>query len=183
MFGLTADQWSIINGFANWLAAAGTISAVVVSLYLSMKGGKRRAHLTVNLMLMAEQGSEHHPEHIVFRLVNTGDRSFHPGSIGWVFGKKKNRTSFIQMFDRQLSNDLPTLQASGVANKWLFSVDDQRWFKKMAESLGSDWKKNIKSLRALATTTTGEEFLCAPSDTILEKIKVECLRIANPTGS
>ncbi|WP_210014963.1 hypothetical protein [Pseudomonas palmensis] len=177
MFGLTVEEWGVINGFANWLAAIGTISAVIVSLYLSTKGGKRNANLSVNLMLMAEQGSDHHPEHIVYKLVNTGDRSFHPDSIGWVFGKKKDRSSFIQLFDRQLSNDLPTLQASGVANKWLFSVDDQRWFTKMAESLGADWKRNIKTLRALATTTTGEEFLCIPGDTILTKIKEQCLAI------
>ncbi|MBO9552130.1 hypothetical protein [Pseudomonas sp.] len=131
----------------------------------------------MNLMLMAEPGAEHHPEHIVFKLVNTGDRSFHPDSIGWVFGKKKARSSFIQMFDRALSDDLPTLQASGVAHKWLFSVDDQRWFAKMAESLGADWKSNIKTLRALATTTTGEEFLCVPGETIIAKIKEQCLSL------
>lgn len=175
MFGLTIEEWSVINGFANWFAAFGTISAVVVSLYLSTKGGKRSANLSVSLMLMAEQGSDHHPEFIVYKLVNTGDRSFHPDSIGWVYGKKKERSCFIQLFDRSLSNDLPTLQASGVASKWLFSVDDQRWFSKMAESLGADWKKNIKTLRALATTTTGEEFLCIPASTITDKIKAQCL--------
>ncbi|MDK1397979.1 hypothetical protein [Pseudomonas protegens] len=173
MFGITAEQWGIINGFANWLAAIGTISAVAVSLYLSMKSGKRTAKLSARLMLMAEIGSEHHPEHIIFSLVNTGDRTINTDSIGWVVGKK-TKQYFIQLWDRTLSHPMPLMQASGVSGKWLFNVDDGRWFSQMAESLGANWKKDIKTLKALATTTTGEEFFATPSKELFEKLKVAC---------
>lgn len=179
--GVSKDYWEIINGFANWLAAIGTVSAVVVSLYLSVKTSKRTAKLSAQLMLMAELGSDTHPEHIVFRLVNTGDRVINTDSIGWVFGKKEKQY-FIQFHDRTLSNQLPLMQASGVAGKWLFNVQDGVWFAEMAKSLGENWKQEIKTLKALATATTGEEFFATPTKELLEKLKLECERIALTTA-
>lgn len=173
MFGVTAEQWGIINGFANWLAAIGTISAVIVSLYLSTKSGKRTATLSARLMLMAELGSETHPAHIVFALVNTGDRTIYTDQIGWVVGRKEKKY-FVQLFDRTLSHQMPLLQTSGVSGKWLFSVDDGSWFTRMAETLGSSWRKDLKTLKALASTTTGEQYLAVPSKEIIEKIKAAC---------
>ncbi|WP_150651040.1 hypothetical protein [Pseudomonas fluorescens] len=178
--GVSKDYWEIINGFANWLAAVGTISAVVFSLRLAAKSSKRTAQLSVKLMLLAEIGVDHHPEHIMFSMVNTGDRVFHTDSIGWLFGKKEKQY-FQQLFDRQMSSQMPLMQASGVAGKWIFNVQDGHWFSRMAHFLGDDWKKNIKTFKAIATTTTGEEFYAFPSQELLVKLRLACeTRTATP---
>lgn len=178
--GVSKDHWEIINGFANWLAAIGTISAVIISLHLSAKSSKRTARLSVNLTLIIEVGSDQHPEHIMFSVVNTGDRVFHTSSIGWLFGKK-DKQYFQQLFDHQMSSQMPLMQASGVTGKWIFNVQDGYWFSRMANFLGDDWKKNIKTFKAITTTTTGEEFLAFPSKDLLEKLRFACeARTANP---
>jgi len=174
MLGLTAEQWEIVNGWANWLSAVGTISAVVFSLYLAAKNGRREAKLSAGVRLLAISGAENHPEMINFHLVNTGDKSFYITAIGWYFGRKRNRSHFIQLHDRTMSSALPVSVQPGEAAHWCFETGSNDWFGKMAETLGADWKSNLKSLRAIASTTTGEDYICEPEQNLISKLVEAC---------
>lgn len=174
MLGLSVDQWNIVNGWANWLSALSTIAAVIFSLYVANRAGRREAKLTVGVRLLAISGAENHAEMIHFHLVNLGDKSFYVTAIGWYFGKKKKRSHFMQMYDRTLSSPLPAAVQPGEAANWCFQSGEGDWFIKMAESLGADWKSNIRTLRAIASTTTGEDFVCTPEPPLIDKLSEAC---------
>lgn len=170
MWGLSYEQWGVINGLANWLSAVATISAVVVSLWLAMRTGKRKGKLTVVVMAIAQRVATTHPRYVTFHLVNTGDRSFHATAVGWYFGGKRNRQHFMQLLDNRESAPLPMVVQPGEFARWMFSVDDGSWYSSWRDELkGSE--KHLKSLRAIVSTSTGEDFICKPHESVLAGIR------------
>ncbi|WP_143478388.1 hypothetical protein [Pseudomonas aeruginosa] len=170
MWGLSFDQWGVINGFANWLSAIATISAVIVSLWLAMRTGKRKGKLSVTIMVIAERGATVHPRYLTFHLVNTGDRSFYATAVGWYFGGKRNRRHFVQLIDMRESSPLPMVIQPGEFGRWMFSVDDGGWFSSWKDELQGK-ESNLKTLRAIVSTSTGEDFVCTPHESVLSGIR------------
>lgn len=68
-----------IGTLADWLTAVGTISAVVVALYLSRKDDKPRARVkaSVSHLMTVDEGVSPYPVSISLGIVNTGKIPIH----------------------------------------------------------------------------------------------------------
>ena len=66
--GVAKSTWDIVNGFANWLAAIGSIAAAVVALYIANRSARPTARLSVGHRISIGSGStEPYPEYAVDR--------------------------------------------------------------------------------------------------------------------
>lgn len=172
VFGLEKDQWDVINGLANWLAAVGTISAVVLSLRLARASSSVRAKLSANARTIFHgDGSPGRPI-IEFQLINEGFRPFEVVSLGWHYGKRKSRRSFVQLFNWNASSPLPLRLQETERGAWHFQTDQGAvWYTRMSGEFSSDWKRELRSLRAFASLSTGESIECSPDPFILEQLR------------
>lgn len=179
LLGLSKDHWEIINGFANWLAAIGTITAVVVSLYLARNGSRPKAKLSVFPIVVVGLNAsctETRTGYIDMRAVNSGDREFKVVSIGWRMGKRKKVKFFMQNFSLDASSPLPIRLSHGEYANWRALVETQQnWYASIAEQFESNWHAELKSLRFIMSTSIGDEFVCVPDGKIIQRIQEELL--------
>jgi hypothetical protein len=85
--GLSLHEWEVVNGFANWLVAIGTIAAVVVALRLARKQDKPRVALRAEVSWgWFAKGSEKNREYLSVSAVNVGDRPMTVSHLSLRFG-------------------------------------------------------------------------------------------------
>jgi hypothetical protein len=176
LFGISKSEWELYNSFSNWLSAIGTIAAVAVSLHLARKSGRPRATVSAGHRLVLVPGSKAKPKEVlVFRVVNTGDRSIRVTSIGWRIGVRNTRQA-IQMFDPMQSNPLPVELSHGQEASWVIPLDfgDDPWMKSFARKmLHPNPRWSCFTLRAEAYTSLGDVFRSKPEPGLLRRIEEE----------
>jgi hypothetical protein len=174
LFGIAKSQWAIINSFANWLSAIGTLAAVIVSLYLARRISRPRVQLSVGHRIMFETGSKPpFPEFILFQVVNTGDRTIRVTQIGWKAGLWKKRFS-IQMYDPSLSSNLPVEISHGQEAKFFIPLHARQepWLKFFArDMLMPHYRISCSTLRAQVFLSLGNVFQTKPERSLMTKIK------------
>jgi hypothetical protein len=80
--------WQIIP---LWLSCIGTVSAVIVALYLSRRDRSIRCSANVNISTLVEQNSTNTEDYLSITVTNIGYRAFVFTGIGWrkgIFKKK-----------------------------------------------------------------------------------------------
>ncbi|MGH8655769.1 MAG: hypothetical protein ACREYE_27930 [Gammaproteobacteria bacterium] len=87
------ETWVFLNTFADWVAAIGSISAVVVALYLARRDDQARLDIGAGLrMLVLGAGLTDEPEEVVtIRITNIGRRDVQVIGLGWRIGIFKRR--------------------------------------------------------------------------------------------
>jgi hypothetical protein len=125
LFGIGKAEWELYNSFSNWLSALATLAAVLVSLHLARRAGIPRATVSVGHRLIITPGEKRKPpEVIVFRIVNTGDRTIRVTNIGWRVGLHKRRHA-LQLYDERQSSPMPIELAHGQEAQWTVPLDIQ----------------------------------------------------------
>jgi hypothetical protein len=79
---LDQETWRFINTFAPWLSAAGTVTAVAVSLYLARQDRRVRLSVNASIWILQTLGQEDHEEFITVNVI----RSFREITVtgfGW----------------------------------------------------------------------------------------------------
>src|SRR5436190_14573379 len=79
------ETWRFINSFAPWLSALGTISAVIVSLYLALRTARVRLQIVSGIYHVARIGQTlaQSAKVIQIRAINTGFREVTIQGIMW----------------------------------------------------------------------------------------------------
>lgn len=176
LFGIGKAQWEMINSFANWLAAVGTVAAVIVSLYLASRN-THKAQLSCGLRILIGPGSEEpYPEYVVFRVVNHGDRLLRVTQIGWRSGLWKKRYA-IQLYEETMSSKLPVDLEHGQEAQWFIptNVAGEPWpsyFSRAA--LLPHYRLACFTLRAQAHTSIGKIFEAKPEANLRSKLLQTC---------
>lgn len=177
LFGISKSEWELINSFANWLSAIGTLAAVVVSLYLARRLSSPTAKLTVGHRIVMTPGVKGpNPEYIQFHIVNTGDRPIRVTGIGWKVGLWKKRQA-VQMFEGLMSSPLPVDLAHGQEAKWFvpLSVREEPWLTYFAKGmLMPNYRLSCFSLRGQAFISTGRVFNIKPESSLLSMLRDAC---------
>ena len=165
IFGIGKAEWELYNSFSNWLSALATLAAVLVSLHLARRSGTPRATVSVGHRLLITPGQiGKTPEIIVFRIVNTDDRSIRVTNIGWQIGLIKKRYA-LQMYDSAQSSPLPVEIAHGQEAQWTISLDarEQPWLEYFSHRM---MRPNLwlscATLKAQFYTSVGEVFVVKP---------------------
>lgn len=181
LFGISKSEWELINSFANWLSAIGTLAAVAVSLYLASRLSIPTAKLTVGHRIIIEPGMKGQPpEYVLFQIVNTGDRPIRVTGIGWKVGLWKKRQA-VQMSEALISSPLPVDLAHGQEAKWFIplSAREEPWLRYFAKGmLMPNYRVSCFSLRAQAFISTGRIFNVKPESNLLSKLRAACKELA-----
>jgi hypothetical protein len=183
--GIAKSQWVIINSFAPWFSAIGTLTAVAVSLYLANRVSRPRVQVSAGYRIMIETGyKEPYPEFIVIRAVNTGDRTVRVTQIGWKVGLCKKRFA-VQMFDPSVSSMLPIELSHGQEAKWYIPLDlrEEPWLNRFAKQvLMPCYRTSCFTLRAQVFLSLGNVFQTRPEKTLIAKMRSVCEGLEKKTG-
>lgn len=184
--GIDKATWDIVNGFANWFAALGSVAAAVVALYIANRSARPTARLSVGHRIILGPGSQKpYPEYLVFRVVNTGDRPVRIVQIGWSIRWPRRRAA-VQLYEEQISSRLPADLSHGQEATWYIPLNqDPPWTEHFAEGmLLPRYKLSLWSLRAQAFTSVGHTFTAKPERNIVERLKQAAIRVRQlPNGA
>ena len=157
--GLTPQEWEIVNGFANWLAALGTIAAVVVALWLAYRQDKPRLILQADISLVwVEKGTEKNREYLSVRAINVGDKPVTITRLSIRFGLFRKLWVAMPIPDQAVSSPFPTEITYGQEAEWLIPLEKNhfKWCENVAKFLAdSRHGTRIHFASVYATTTTG----------------------------
>lgn len=127
-------DWKLINSFAPWLSAIGTLLAVITSLYLARRENPK-LRVTTSVQVLISEAIEGNPKYFIIEIVNIGIRPVKITGVGWTIGLFKKK-SFIQMVGKDsedlvsqmYSSDYPVTLNDGEEAKWLIPLDrDNNW--------------------------------------------------------
>ena len=100
------ETWLFINSFAPWLAALGTVAAVIVSLYLARRA--LRLDIRVFAQIVATFGMEPSEELFKIGVVNHGRKAVVSQIVWWSLGFGRRKQLWIVLPPRNhLSTGLP----------------------------------------------------------------------------
>jgi hypothetical protein len=177
LFGIAKSQWDLINGLANWFAAAGSLAAAAVALYLANRAAKPSARVSVGHRIIVGPGStKPYPEFAVFRVVNTGDRPIRIIQIGWKAGLFRKRYA-VQMYDAAQSSKLPIDLSHGQEASWYvpLSASEEPWLEYFAKGmLTPRYRIALWTLRAQIYTSVGHVFEARPEEGLLKRLRAAC---------
>lgn len=135
----TPEDWRFINTFAPWLSAVGTISAVVVSLYLSTRD-KPKLKITNSIQLLITPGLDEVPRYLMIKVANIGIRPTKVVAVGWkegLFFKKSYIQNLSGRYDEETSasayanmysSELPVVLNDGEEAQWFIPLDrEDNW--------------------------------------------------------
>lgn len=179
--GVDKSTWDVVNGFANWFAAAGSFAAAAVALYIANCSARPSAELSVGHRITIGPGSKApYPEFAVFRVVNTGDRPIRIVQIGWSIRWPKRRAA-VQMFEEGMSSRLPVDLSHGQEASWYVPLNARAepWPEYFAKGLlMPNFKISLWSLRAQAFSSVGFVFTSKPEGNLLRRLREACERVA-----
>lgn len=122
------DTWLFINSFAPWLAAIGTLSAVVVSLYLARRSDRIRlkVSLSISVLVIEGGGPGHGTEHVWLTVTNLSRRQAVLTQLFWKpVPWKKSGAVWITPINA-VSSKLPISLGDGQSANYLHPIEDFR---------------------------------------------------------
>lgn len=119
---MTHECWIFINSFSNWVAAFGTVAAVIVALYLARQDKK------INLLVKASQGNMvGNGKNIDCIWVEATNIRHRPATIALLYWKTGiiRRQDFVWIPPvNPLSHGLPVKLQDGQQATWMLPVDE-----------------------------------------------------------
>ncbi len=180
LFGVAKSYWDMINSFASWFAAAGSLAAVVTALYLANRAAKPAARVSVGHRIIIGPGStKPYPEFAVFRIVNTGDRPITVIQLGWKVGLFRKRFA-DQMHDQAQSSRLPIELSHGQEGAWYVpaTAGDEPWVEYFAKvMLVPHYRTALWTLRAQVFSSVGHVFKVRPEENLLKRLRAACEKV------
>jgi hypothetical protein len=121
--------WQFINTFADWFAAAGTIAAVMVAIYLARLDRTVRLKISAGMRLMVTPGVPGpHPEYLWITAVNIGHRDAQITTISWRVGLLWPQRGIQSTINDGVSSPLPIRLKDGEEARWLIPLKGEgRW--------------------------------------------------------
>jgi len=185
LFGISKSYWDMLNGFANWFAAASSFLAAGMALYIANRSAKPSAKLSVgHRIIFGQGGAKPYPEFAVFRIVNTGDRPIRIIQLGWKVGLIRKRYA-IQMHEAMQSSPLPIELSHGQEASWSIplSARQEPWLEYFAKNLLTpNYRIGLWTLRAQAFTSVGFVFESKPEEGLLKRLKGASQKLATLDG-
>jgi hypothetical protein len=134
---LSQDVWRFINTFAPWFSAVGTLSAVVLSLYLARRDKNVRLKVSAGHRIIVGPGSqEPYPEYLSIYIVNIGHRDAQIINIGWKVGIFKKRYAVQSAINDGMSSTIPVRLKDGEEAKFLIPLNKEtNWLREFGKKM------------------------------------------------
>lgn len=180
LFGIAKEQWENIAAFATVLSAIASFAAVWVALHLAKQVSIPKVRFSVGHRVIVEQGRHPpFPEYVIFKVVNTGERTVRVSQIGWRVGLFKKRFA-MQTFDPSYSSSLPVELSHGQEASYFIPLQhrNEPWLDHFAETmLLPDSRISCMTLRATMLTSIGNAFSVKPERDLLNKLETACRNV------
>lgn len=155
---MTNDEWKYINTFAPWLSAIGTISAVVVSLYLARSEKPVRLKIQADTRTIIDSNNE---EYLIIEAINIGSKKANIIGLGWTLGIFIKK-SFIQIVKEDYtdlySSKLPISLMDGEEARWFVPLKGKKWLKNFSTDLSFFPRWSLYWMRLEVFTSNGGKF-------------------------
>ncbi len=161
------------NAVGTWVAGFGTLTAVIVALYLARRSERVRANCNVGIMVTYAGDGTPAEEHLGFTVTNLGMQPLTINSIGWRIGKGKSARYCIQPVRGQNTANYPKVLAHGEQAAFLVSFTTMpNWPKDFATGFIEDLsEENLRTLRAQVHTSVGKTIDVVPAHNVLEILR------------
>ncbi|WP_153074976.1 hypothetical protein [Paraburkholderia bonniea] len=160
--GLDKEHWDFINSFANWIAAFGTVGAVIVSLWLALRPERVRLKVTAMIVVVTggPGGPAQWPRYVGITATNTGQRGARVLSVGWVYqDRPKGKPQHLyQKTDSRdgMSSPLPVTLSDGEQASWYTPISP--WLDNLPRLEPQDWRQMVDTFRLQVYTSLGQTF-------------------------
>jgi hypothetical protein len=153
----------ILNTIGTWLAGIGTLSAVIVSLYLARRESSTKLSISAGHRILVTPGQKAKPDYCVIRIVNIGFRPAKITGIGWKVGMFKKRYWVQTTQSDHLSSQLPIkLEHGDEASYFIAFVGDgtyPNWIDSFAkDTLGKKPDLNQHTIKVQVFSSVGKMF-------------------------
>lgn len=160
--GLDKEHWDLINSFANWVSAFGTVAAVSVSLWLAFRQDRISLRVAAGVRVVVAVGVKAPTvRYITISAVNRGKRLAKVQSIGWSYSEnrwKKRRYLFQREGDQTdgMSSPIPIVLDDGQQAQWMFEKD--RWLDQLEKLHIPRWDRIVDTFTVEVYTSVGKTF-------------------------
>jgi hypothetical protein len=173
---LDQETWLFINTFAPWLAALGTIAAVVTSLYLARRSDRIDLRLSVGIRTLAllGGGAGHGTDFVFLNITNLGRRSATLTAIFWKpVPWRKSGLFWIPPQNANSSSFPITLTDGQSANYALPVAQFEENFRDYAHEMFSGFTGfiRLRLVRMCVSTSTGDQFSQEPEKQLRDLLR------------
>jgi hypothetical protein len=154
-------NWQLINSFADWFSALGTIGAVIVALYLAGQDKRIRLRVSAGHRELVSQGLKGPPpQYLTIRVTNVGHREVQVTGIGWRIGLFKKSYAQQTIMVDGVSSTLPVRLRDGEEAVYYIPLfDEMNWLGRFIEKMLSPalrWRLRFTYVRIF--TSVGKVF-------------------------
>jgi hypothetical protein len=188
--------WTKMAAIGEWVGAAATFTAVLVSLYLATYGRRARLSLRVSVMYLFA-GGQQSPPMLTFAVTNRGERPVYVQSVGWRTGWLRRGPQFLRAQLALQSTGTghgldppyqiePGSQAS--SHTWLSAVLEQCAERTEDPFFSRDWPvlgRRSTRVRAYVHTADGYTIRCKPDGDLVSRLvaaEVQASALAGTEG-
>ncbi|WP_116138081.1 hypothetical protein [Trinickia diaoshuihuensis] len=177
--GLDKEHWDLINSFANWVSAFGTVAAVSVSLWLAFRQDRISLGVAAGVRVVVAVGVKApQVRYITISAVNRGKRLAKIQSIGWSYREnrwKKRRYLFQGAGDQTdgMSSPVPIVLDDGQQAQWMF--EKARWLGQLEKLHIPKWNRIVDTFTVEIYTSVGKTFR-APAEQSLKDALAETFK-------
>jgi|SRR5262245_540631 len=159
---LDRETWRFINTFAPWFSALGTLTAVIISLYLARRASQLKVRVFPAIVKLVAQGEKlgQSPDFFQIRIVNHGREAVING-IGWWLRGIKRQNWLVLAPNDQYSAKLPKRLDFGEEATFLFpTATYNKDAKSLLERINGSWfpALTVRFLRVGVFASTGQQF-------------------------
>lgn len=165
----------ILNVIGTWIAAIGTVGAVITSLWLSYNSNRVKLKIKADARILVDSTRQDRPMMCFIEIVNIGNKPVKINSLGWKIKRRKEKKEYFQVTRGSIADTLPlTLTEGSDATITIDFTGQSQWLTKMAENI-KDYK--VEDLRIMAVTNI-ESFEAKIEDSLVKELKKEIERLS-----
>ncbi len=171
---MSFDQcMQILTVVGSWLAAAGTIFAVVVALKLARRSEIVQLKASVGCSLLFAGDGSQPTRYLMISVTNTGERAVTINSTGWCIGRGKSKRFCIHKPSQSSPWQFGAKIEHGETANFMTDLEESPdLIRKFATDFvkdGSD--KSLKTLRAQIHTSVGHTENIVPDQPLLKELR------------
>lgn len=179
----TQDTWRFINSFAPWFSALGTISAVVVAIYLARRDKTVRLEVSAGHRLIVTPGTPTPwPEYLCIKVVNVGHRDAQVTNVGWKVGILRKRYAVQTTINDGMSSAIPVRLRDGEEAKYYIPLNDEtNWLEDFGRKMLRPFPSlQVRFVRVQAFTSIGKTYEAPIEPGLREKLIEAVKRSVRP---
>ncbi|MGB2866564.1 MAG: hypothetical protein WBC05_24750 [Sedimentisphaerales bacterium] len=151
----TVETWHFVNSFAPWLAAFGTVAAVVTSLYLATRQTRVKLRVSAAHRLTVWTGQPQLPREVLnIEVVNMGLCDVQVTKIEWKAGILRKRYLYQTISSNAYSSALPVHLAHG--EQAIYVIPFESWIKNFRQHLRPLPRLRVYLLSIQVGTSVGQ---------------------------